>query len=325
VRIVTNAACEVVDRKDYEPYGVEIRPATNLSGNTHQYTGHERDERSGLDYMHYRYHAPNLGRFLKPDNVPGSLGIPQSWNLYAYAVGNPVNFNDPTGHMYSTGPKTRFTYSWDVGAGEDTSQSRAYFHNMVDVLSAIAKEDGSNRHDVGDSVPHTDVPFPELAEAVAKSFAKKGISYWAASAPAEVPSGPFADSLMCFPQTPLMTISKQVVASSMRTLSVFSCSAYVYRDIDGTGKPATHVGTLFSAWLTLRINAGELALPASRLSALSRAGYVGVAFAGGWAVGSAIRMNLPDSANQQIGSWLYGWLVTQDLRTGPIIGAALGE
>jgi hypothetical protein len=49
--------------------------------------------------MHYRYHAPNLGRFLKPDNVPGSLGNPQSWNLYAYALGSPVNFTDPSGHM----------------------------------------------------------------------------------------------------------------------------------------------------------------------------------------------------------------------------------
>ncbi|MEW6758806.1 MAG: RHS repeat-associated core domain-containing protein, partial [Acidobacteriota bacterium] len=84
---------------DYEPYGVEIRPATNSAGNTHQYTGHERDAASGLDYMHYRYHAANLGRFMKPDNVPGDLTTPQSWNLYAYALGSPVNFTDPTGHM----------------------------------------------------------------------------------------------------------------------------------------------------------------------------------------------------------------------------------
>ncbi|MEW6229839.1 MAG: RHS repeat-associated core domain-containing protein [Bacillota bacterium] len=98
-RIVTDASCQVVDRKDYEPYGVEILPATNAAGNTHQYTGHERDERTGLDYMHYRYHAANLGRFMKPDNVPGDLTTPQSWNLYAYALGSPVNLTDPTGHM----------------------------------------------------------------------------------------------------------------------------------------------------------------------------------------------------------------------------------
>ncbi|MEW5765997.1 MAG: RHS repeat-associated core domain-containing protein, partial [Acidobacteriota bacterium] len=112
VRIVTEASCQVVDRKDYEPYGVEIRPATNSAGNTHQYTGHERDAASGLDYMHYRYHAANLGRFMKPDNVPGDLTTPQSWNLYAYVMGNPVKFNDPTGHMVGQAWRS---YTWAGG------------------------------------------------------------------------------------------------------------------------------------------------------------------------------------------------------------------
>ncbi|MEW6229574.1 MAG: RHS repeat-associated core domain-containing protein [Bacillota bacterium] len=111
-RIVTDASCRVVDRKDYEPYGVEIRPATNAAGNTHQYTGHERDAATGLDYMHYRYHAANLGRFMKPDNVPGDLTTPQSWNLYAYALGSPVNLTDPTGHMVGQAWRG---YTWASG------------------------------------------------------------------------------------------------------------------------------------------------------------------------------------------------------------------
>jgi len=82
-----------------EPYGVEMPPILNQTANTHQFTGHERDLATGLDYAHYRYYGSSMGRFMKPDNIPGNLANPQSWNLYSYVHGNPVNFNDPTGHM----------------------------------------------------------------------------------------------------------------------------------------------------------------------------------------------------------------------------------
>ena len=36
---------------------------------------------------------------MKPDNVTGSPMNPQNWNLYSYVRGNPVNFNDSTGHQ----------------------------------------------------------------------------------------------------------------------------------------------------------------------------------------------------------------------------------
>jgi cell wall-associated NlpC family hydrolase len=40
-----------------------------------------------------------MGRFQKPDsNFDSPLSNPQGWNLYSYVKGNPVNFNDPTGH-----------------------------------------------------------------------------------------------------------------------------------------------------------------------------------------------------------------------------------
>ena len=50
------------------------------------------------DYMHFRYYASTMGRFLKPDNIIPNAFNPQSWNLYSYVNGNPVNFNDPSGH-----------------------------------------------------------------------------------------------------------------------------------------------------------------------------------------------------------------------------------
>lgn len=66
-----------------------------------RFTGHERDtDFAGqtLDYMHARFYKAGLGKFLSID--PGrdwDAAQPQSWNLYGYVRGNPVNRTDPTG------------------------------------------------------------------------------------------------------------------------------------------------------------------------------------------------------------------------------------
>ena len=64
--------------------------------------------------MHYRFYGSNMGRFMKPDNINGNMGDPQSWNLYSYVQENPVNFNDPTGHMYEYSmPMSPRRLGWD--------------------------------------------------------------------------------------------------------------------------------------------------------------------------------------------------------------------
>jgi RHS repeat-associated protein len=50
-----------------------------------------------LDYMHARHCSPLTGRFLGTDFVQGNSKLPQSWNRYAYALGNPVRLVDPKG------------------------------------------------------------------------------------------------------------------------------------------------------------------------------------------------------------------------------------
>jgi RHS repeat-associated protein len=55
-------------------------------------------ESVSFDYMHFRYYSSTMGRFLKPDNIIPNAANPQGWNLYSYVNGNPVNFNDPSGH-----------------------------------------------------------------------------------------------------------------------------------------------------------------------------------------------------------------------------------
>jgi RHS repeat-associated protein len=71
----------------------------------HHFTGKERDSESGNDYFDARYYASTMGRFLSPDwsakiePVPYSkLDDPQSLNLYAYVMNNPLVRIDPDGH-----------------------------------------------------------------------------------------------------------------------------------------------------------------------------------------------------------------------------------
>jgi RHS repeat-associated protein len=94
----------VVSRHDYEPFGVEIPPYptgdSDLVKNTHRFTGHERDMVTGYDFMHARFYADSIGRFLSVDKIgldKKRLFNPQGWNRYVYASNNPVLRFDPNG------------------------------------------------------------------------------------------------------------------------------------------------------------------------------------------------------------------------------------
>jgi RHS repeat-associated protein len=66
----------------------------------YRYTGKERDAESGNDYFGARYYSSSMGRFSSPD--PGWMlaadpSNPQTWNMYAYALNNPLTNIDPDG------------------------------------------------------------------------------------------------------------------------------------------------------------------------------------------------------------------------------------
>jgi RHS repeat-associated protein len=85
---------------DYYPFGGErLIYSTSAGNNTRLFTGKERDSESGLDNFGARYDSSSLGRFMSPDSPSYSNHKnPQSWNLYAYALNNPVSFRDADGH-----------------------------------------------------------------------------------------------------------------------------------------------------------------------------------------------------------------------------------
>ena len=97
VRVEMDAMGNVISTHDFEPFGVELPPSGDPQSKL-LYTGQERDSLTNYDYMHFTYYSSSIGRFLKPDNIIPDITNPQNWNAYSYVKGNPVNYNDPSGH-----------------------------------------------------------------------------------------------------------------------------------------------------------------------------------------------------------------------------------
>src|SRR5579859_1346639 len=66
------------------------------------FTGKERDTETGLDNFGARYDSSSMGRFMSVDPaglLAANFENPQTLNLYAYTMNNPLRYTDPTG-MY---------------------------------------------------------------------------------------------------------------------------------------------------------------------------------------------------------------------------------
>lgn len=84
---------------NYKPYG-EVDNATSAGPNvsTQKFTGQELDEETGLYNFGARMYAAESGRFLSVDTLVDGAADGRGFLRYAYAKGNPLVYNDPTGH-----------------------------------------------------------------------------------------------------------------------------------------------------------------------------------------------------------------------------------
>lgn len=93
--VLTDANRNVVERREYEPYGRQLTPAPQDGPG---YTGHVYDAATGMVYMQQRYYDPWVGRFLSVDPVTFyGVGDMRLFSRYAYAVNNPNKFIDLDG------------------------------------------------------------------------------------------------------------------------------------------------------------------------------------------------------------------------------------
>ena len=132
-RVVTNSSAGVVSRHDFKPFGESLGSGIGgratgagfgvADGLREQFTSKERDVETGLDYFLARYYSSTQGRFTSPDPLSapatGHPRIPQSWNLYAYVLNNPLKLVDPDGmiwvYRYLDKEHTRIGIAWIEG------------------------------------------------------------------------------------------------------------------------------------------------------------------------------------------------------------------
>ncbi|MBB5676593.1 RHS repeat-associated core domain-containing protein [Xanthomonas sp. WHRI 6108] len=98
VSVLTDANRNIIERREYEPYGSTIGTATEGVG----YTGHIADVTTGLIYMQQRYYDGATGRFMSVDPMQTSGNDGGNFNRYAYANNSPYSYVDPDGRAPSS-------------------------------------------------------------------------------------------------------------------------------------------------------------------------------------------------------------------------------
>ncbi len=81
----------------YDPYGT-LTSGTADAVNYYGYNAESTNTKTGLQYLRARYYDPENGNFTSEDTEDGELPFPLTRNRYAYALNNPLNYKDPTGH-----------------------------------------------------------------------------------------------------------------------------------------------------------------------------------------------------------------------------------
>jgi RHS repeat-associated protein len=96
IKYITDIDGNKVSEVDYTPYGEQTTTGQDIFQK--KYTGQTDDNKTELLYYNARYYDPQIGRFITPDSIIPDTGNSQAFNRYMYVNGNPINYNDPTGH-----------------------------------------------------------------------------------------------------------------------------------------------------------------------------------------------------------------------------------
>ena len=94
-KVITDNTGTIVRQMEYDSWGVKISDSGDTSFDLPVgFAGGIPDDSTGLVRFGFRDYEPGTGRWTAKDPIFFKSG---QLNLYAYAQGDPVNFNDPSG------------------------------------------------------------------------------------------------------------------------------------------------------------------------------------------------------------------------------------
>ncbi|WP_235873130.1 RHS repeat-associated core domain-containing protein [Pseudoxanthomonas winnipegensis] len=152
VAVVTDANRNVIERREYEPYGAVLTGVKDGPG----YTGHVLDAVTGMSYMQQRYYDPAVGRMLSRDPITAYDNSDlRFFNSYAYAFNNPYRFSDSDGRAPSCEACNKLVEEAKAEAISFVAQKTVAFSRALSAEGKAAFESG--KQDLRNYVSQRDV------------------------------------------------------------------------------------------------------------------------------------------------------------------------
>ncbi|WP_019037735.1 DUF6443 domain-containing protein [Psychroflexus tropicus] len=138
---VDNSFLQIVEEKNYYPFGLEHKGYNNVSLAEHPYgfNGKEEQNELGLEWLDFgaRNYDASLGRWMNLDPLAEMM---RRHSPYNYAFDNPIFFVDPDGRAPEASQTANVYYDWDEGGyrtqeGKEATHEQAMFEQIGNDLA----------------------------------------------------------------------------------------------------------------------------------------------------------------------------------------------
>jgi len=160
VLVTADANGIVTGSTDYRPYGEQ----TVGLASSPSYTGHLRDDESGLVYAQQRYYDPQMGRFLSVDPLDVKQSEGRNFSRYWYGSNNPYRYTDPDGREVTCTQDTCTAVSNSLFTLAVDYSTLAALYTKRLIENATQPSQTTQNHSSSDAAPPVATPEPGTAE-----------------------------------------------------------------------------------------------------------------------------------------------------------------